>query len=271
MSKHDCANLWVMHNNQNQIKSRGSRLLYAALFIIIVISLTVGSYYISRHYIKSINQNQTEVDLVLDKPVETPPAQSGNQETVTPPPQAELPESAEISMWFASQAPYGDWGEPWQNACEEAAIIIVKHYLDQRPLDKAMMHDEVLQLVDWQDQNWGGNRNLTSEKTLLMAKSFYGLNGEVIYDYDVDKIKHYIVSGIPVIIPANGRTLENPNFRNGGPEYHMLVIKGYNSSQFITNDPGTRLGEGYVYSYDIILNSVKNPSGGAKSILILYK
>jgi len=259
------------NNSQSIFKFRRRRLLYAALFIVIIISLSVGSYYISRHYIKSINQNQTEADLVLNQPVETSPEQSSSKIVETPPPQAELPESAEISMWFASQAPYADWSEPWQNACEEAAIIIVKHYLDQKPLDKAEMHDEILQLVDWQNQNWGGNRNLTSEETIAMAKSFYGLNGEVIYNYDLDKIKHYIVAGIPVIIPTDGRTLENPNFTNGGPEYHMLVIKGYNSSQFITNDPGTRQGEGYIYPFDIVLRSVKNPSGGEKSILVLYK
>ena len=261
-----------MNNDKNKSIFKNKRLLYAVIFVVIVAVITGISYYVSRHYIKSINQNQTEADLVLDQPEETPPEQSGNKAAETPVlPQAELPESAEISMWFASQAPYADWSEPWQNACEEAAIIIVKHYLDQKPLDKAIMHDEILQLVDWQNQNWGGNRNLTSEETLSLAKSFYRLNGEVIYNYDLDKIKHYIVAGIPLIIPADGRKLNNPNFRNGGPEYHMLVIKGYNSSQFITNDPGTRLGEGYVYPYDIILNSVKNPSGGEKSILVLYK
>ena len=260
-----------MNHNQIKLQTKNKRLLYAVIFVVIIAAITVASYYISRHYIKSINQNQMEADLVLDKPVEMPPAQNSNPAVETPPPQKELPESAEISMWFASQAPYGDWSEPWQNACEEAAIIIVKHYLDQKPLDKAGMHDEILQLVDWQNQNWGGNRNLTSEETLSMAKSFYGLNGEVIYSYDTDKIKKYIASGIPVIVPADGRKLNNPNFRNGGPEYHMLVVKGYNSNQFITNDPGTRLGEGYVYPYNIVLNSVKNPSGGAKSILVLYK
>lgn len=260
-----------MGKEKNNPELKKKRLLYAALFIITIIGLTVGSYYVSRHYIKSINQNQTEADLVLDQPEETSPEQSGNKATETPSPQTELPESAELMMWFASQAPFGDWSEPWQNACEEAAIIIVKHYLDQSPLDKVIMRNEILQLVDWQNQNWGGNRNLTSEETLSMARSFYGLNGEVIYNYDTDKIKNYIISGIPVVIPADGRKLENPNFRNGGPEYHMLVIKGYNSSQFITNDPGTRLGEGYLYPYNIILNSVKNPSGGEKSIFVLYK
>lgn len=260
-----------MNNQKNNRELKKKRLLYAVVFIVIIAVVAGISYYVSRHYIKSINQNQTEADLVLDRPAEIPSEQSGDQILETPPPPIELPESAEISMWFASQAPYGDWSEPWQNACEEAAIIIVKHYLDLSPLDKVQMHNQILELVEWQNQNWGGNRNLDSQTTLLMAKSFYGLNGEVIYDYDANKIKQFIVSGVPVIIPADGRALENPNFKNGGPEYHMLVIKGYNSSQFITNDPGTRLGEGYLYPYDIVLNSVKNPSGRSKSVIVLYK
>lgn len=258
-----------MYNNHNKVKFKTPQLLYAALFIIVIIGLSIGSYYISRHYVKSINQNQTKTEVTLDKPKETPDPTPAPETPKTPPP---LPASAEISMWFAPQAPYADWSEPWQNACEEAAIITVKHYLDQNPLNKEIMYNEVLQLVDWQSQNWGENRDLTSEETVKLAELNYGLRGEVIYNYDIDLIKRYVANGVPVIVPANGKLLNNPHFRNGGPTYHMLVIKGYDGAgNFITNDPGIREGEGYIYPYDTIINSVKNPSGGDKSVFVLYK
>jgi len=50
--------------------------------------------------------------------------------------------------------------------------------------------------------------------------------------------------------------LNNPNFKQPGPIYHMLVIKGYNSWEFITNDPGTRKGNSFKYPYSTLINAV---------------
>ena len=41
----------------------------------------------------------------------------------------------------------------------------------------------------------------------------------------------------------------NPNFKDGGPNYHMLVVTGYDATGFVTNDPGTRLGQNFHYDY----------------------
>lgn len=250
---------------------RKKRLLYAAVFVVVILLISGGSWYAARHYLASKNQQREAPEQIIDQPkvtdtnIEAAPAEEAPVAVST------IPKSAEIKMQFASQAPFADWSEPYQNACEEASIIIDRYYLDKLDLTKDIMNEQILAMVDWQMQNWGGHHNLTSEQTLDMAKQFYGLKGQVIYDYNIDLIKQKIADGIPVLIPADGRKLNNPNFKNGGPEYHMLVIKGYDSKNFITNDPGTRLGEGYVYPYDIILTSIKNPSDGQKSILVLYK
>ena len=36
-----------------------------------------------------------------------------------------LPKELNLAMTFYSQAPFVDWSEPWQNACEEASILLV--------------------------------------------------------------------------------------------------------------------------------------------------
>jgi hypothetical protein len=36
----------------------------------------------------------------------------------------------------------------------------------------------------------------------------------------------------------------------------MLVIVGYDSNGFITNDPGTRKGEGYRYSFATLMAAI---------------
>ena len=65
-------------------------------------------------------------------------------------------------------------------------------------------------------------------------------------------IKQALADGKLVILPASGKLLENPNFRQPGPIYHMLVITGYNGSEFVTNDPGTRKGLNYKYNYSTL-------------------
>jgi hypothetical protein len=259
-----------MDSKQNKAKYTKTRLLYAALFVVMIMLISYGSWYVSSHRFQS-NQKREAPEVTIDQPktseatIEAAPAEEAPVAVST------IPKSAEIKMQFASQAPYGNWDQPYQDACEEASIIIDRYYLDKLNLTKDIMNEQILAMVDWQMKNWGGHSDLPSEKTLELAQNFYGINGQVIYNYDVDLIKQKIADGIPVLIPADGRKLNNPNFKNGGPEYHMLVIKGYDSKNFITNDPGTRKGEGYVYPYDIILNSIKNPSGGEKSVFVLYK
>ena len=261
-----------MGNKDKKINQRKIRLLYAALFVLAILIVSAASWYISRHYIKSINQYVSQPEEVIKKPSQPETSSSSTKDQSIQVPKLKLPASAEITMWFAPQAPYADWSEPWQSACEEAAVIIVNHYYTQVPLTKEIMKGEILALVDWENQNWGGNHDLTSEETIKLAELNYGLKGEVITDYDVEKIEQYLVEGVPVIVPADGRKLNNPHFRNGGPTYHMLVLKGYDGNgNFITNDPGIKEGEGYLYPYDIVINAVKNPAGGERSIFVLYK
>jgi hypothetical protein len=60
-----------------------------------------------------------------------------------------------------------------------------------------------------------------------------------------------------------GRQLGNPNYKQPGPLYHMLVIKGYKKNgDFITNDSGTRKGADYIYQADVIMQAMHDWNGG---------
>jgi len=50
--------------------------------------------------------------------------------------------------------------------------------------------------------------------------------------------------------------LGNPYFRTPGPIYHMLVVKGYDEDEFITNDVGTKRGDGFRYKYDRLISAI---------------
>lgn len=196
--------------------------------------------------------------------------------TIITPPSDEnnsiLPPNALITIAFTSQAPFAVWDSFHEESCEEVSFLMVKHYLDKTPLGSAADVDaELHSMVDYEIAN-GYGPSITIEELNKIAQDRYNLTGQV-KTATVKNIETDVAAGHPVIIPAAGKLLGNPNFVNGGPNYHMLVVKGYDSSHFITNDPGTRKGNGYVYTQEVFMNAIHNwsPSdiiSGAKVYLV---
>lgn len=168
-----------------------------------------------------------------------------------------LPANALITIAFTSQAPFAVWDSFHEDSCEEASFLMVKHYLDKTPLGSAADVDvELHAMVEWETAN-GYGPSITVEQLVTIAHEHYGLTGQV-KTATVKNIETDVAAGHPIIIPAAGKLLGNPNFINGGPNYHMLVIKGYDVNHFITNDPGTRKGNGYVYDQTVFMNAIHN-------------
>ena len=99
------------------------------------------------------------------------------------------------------------------------------------------------------------------------------MSGDIIRNYSIYDLKSYISSGLPVVTPTDGQLLGNPNFRGDGPEYHMLVITGYDDQKgiFITNDPGTKNGEKYTYKYQTLLDAISGPEKNQEKAVIVLK
>lgn len=184
-----------------------------------------------------------------------------------------IPTKKLLNVAFASQAPFGDWSEPYESACEEASIIMVERFLKNQILSKDQMKAEIDAAVAWQIQTWGGHNDLNADATLKLAQDYFKLSGQVIANPTVDDIKKLIANNQPVIVPAAGRKLGNPNFRGAGPEYHMLVVIGYDDENgiFVTNDPGTRKGESYIYKYDTIIQAISGPREDMVKELVVLK
>ena len=198
--------------------------------------------------------------------------------STSPAPQSSsVPASVLIDVPFATQAPLANWDALHEEACEEASLILVQHYLNGQMITPQEMEDAIQSLITWETSH-GYGKDVTIAQLSEVAKQVYGLNGTVIADVSVARIKKEIAAGHPIIIPAAGRMLGNPNFSGLGPPYHMLVITGYDSTNFITNDVGTKRGKDYRYSYDTIINAIHDWKGsndtiesGAKRMLVLGK
>jgi hypothetical protein len=186
------------------------------------------------------------------------------KEAATTTPKTKITE-INLAVPFSSQAPDSDWSEPYQNACEETASLMVAKYYQKATLTPAIAKQEILDLVAWENKTFGYYEDTTAQETAQILQDYYGFKRvDVIYDFSLADLKAQILAGRPVIIPASGQMLGNPNFKQPGPIYHMLVVKGINETgDFITNDNGTRKGHDYIYKPDVLYKAIHDaPQGG---------
>lgn len=194
-----------------------------------------------------------------------------------------LPNYYLINTFFISQAPEKDWSEPWQDACEEAAILTVKYYYYHQSPDQNQVISDFRSIFSFEAEN-GPTGDLNTSQMATISATMFKFKPTIISNPDMATFKEYLSKDIPIIIPADGKILfkENSHFKSGGPWYHNLVVLGYDDDrqQFIVHDVGTQFGAYFRYSYGLLLDSIHDfPSGGkkediasgAKNILVLIK
>ena len=192
------------------------------------------------------------------------------------PVQVPVPETAQLAVPFTTQAPHANWEYPYQEACEEASALTVHYFYEGKTFTPDIADREILALVAFEEDELGFYEDTTAAETARIIKEYWGYTRvDVLENPTADQIKAHVAAGRPVIIPASGKELENPNFRNGGPLYHMFVVTGYDKDEFITNDVGTRKGEDYRYNITTIMNAMHDWNGGdvangAKRALVVY-
>ncbi|MCH8049422.1 C39 family peptidase [Patescibacteria group bacterium] len=187
----------------------------------------------------------------------------------------QIPSQFNLAVPFTPQAPHANWELPYQEACEEAAAYMVTLYYDGvlvGRVDPDVADAAILEVVQFQIDFFGDYLDTTAQETAQLIDLFYNYGAEVVENPTVDEIKAEVAAGRPVIVPAAGRELGNPNYTGLGPLYHFLVIKGYTPDKFITNDPGTRKGENYVYDTQVIMDAMGDwnngdPANGAKVVI----
>jgi len=180
-----------------------------------------------------------------------------------------LPIKYYLPVPFLCQAPYGNWEQPWQDGCEEAAIIMAMKYIQDRKTTRLQDSGEILGLVDYQIKNLGGHYDLTAKQMAQLTKDYYHYDKvEVRYDISIEDIKKELAKKNVVIAPMAGRLLGNSYYTPPGPAYHVLLFKGYDdrTGEFIANDAGTRRGRNFRYKYETAFNAIHDWTGDKKTI-----
>lgn len=183
--------------------------------------------------------------------------------------------SLNLAVPFTTQAPFQVWDTDHEDFCEEASLAMVDAFYGARTFTRESADREFFAIQSWEKEHLGEWMSTTAEENARILREYYGYKRvEVRYDVSIADIETEIRAGRPVIVGADGKGL-NPNFRNGGPDYHMLVIKGFTPTRFVTNDPGTRLGADYTYDKQFLMTKIHDWNGGdvpngRRAMIVVY-
>ncbi len=172
-----------------------------------------------------------------------------------------------IPLDFTTQAPLGVWDALHEETCEEADLAMIYAWTKHLQLTPELAEKEMLKLVDWQKSNLGYFENTSAEDTAKIAKSVYNLESRKINNPSIEDIKKEISNGNLVLVGMAGKLLNNPFFKAPGPVYHMLLFRGFDEKGFFTNDPGTRRGNNFYYTYQNITEAAHDWNGSEESLL----
>jgi hypothetical protein len=186
----------------------------------------------------------------------------------------ELPPSANISVPYTSQAPTGNWSEPWKNACEETSIYMVSSFYADDPIkrDEAIKH--IKEIIAAKNKEFQVSADESLEKISELIKLLgFPWSTEIVEDPTLEQIKEQLASNQPIIAPVFAPAL---HYTAGGPDYHVMVMTGYDdkTGEFIVNDPA--LKKGMRFKYDVFMKAIhdldqKNYKTGKKALLFTKK
>lgn len=257
----------------------------------VLIATVVLNVIKNRYYTPTIDN---DITAPTPSPIATSPTPQPTTPTPLPSPQPTKPNPAPapapspsptatllLKVPFTPQAPTGNWDTIHNEDCEEASSVMANAYFNgpnDVKLTPTYVEGQLTKLTDWEMQTFGYNLDVTSEETVKMIEANYSLHAKLVTSFTEDDIKNELNQNHLVLFPGNGQMFGNPNYKQPGPKYHMLVIRGYTSTSLITNDPGTRNGLNYPYSFKTLYNANGNWNHESqkvdlnnKNIIIVWK
>lgn len=170
---------------------------------------------------------------------------------------------------FVSQAPTGNWDDPrQQDGCEEAASFMAVLWArgEKPPTSLSEQEKALVAISDYEMEKYGGYHDTSVKDTIeRIFKGYFNYQYvEAKYNITASDIKDELAKGNILVVLLDGQKIGNPYFTPPGPDRHALVIRGYDpeTDEFITNDNGTRRGEGYRYKTNILMNAIVDyPTG----------
>ncbi|MFH0873644.1 MAG: C39 family peptidase [Candidatus Komeilibacteria bacterium] len=157
-----------------------------------------------------------------------------------------------LAVPFSSQAPAGNWAEPWQNACEETSIIMIDNFYNGDTVTKTQAKQEILNIFTIKNAEFGKSKDESMEliaEIINSAKLIW--QARVVVNPTLEQMKQEIADNHPIIAPVYAPALANTPYPTADLNYHVMVISGYDDAkgEFIVQDPGSSQGKDNHYTY----------------------
>lgn len=134
-------------------------------------------------------------------------------------------------------------------------------------LPVAETKQQIKEMVDWQLTRFGSHKDIGLDEMAIVAKEYMNYSQVTVkHNATLEDIRNELRRGKPVIVPAAGRLLKNPHFTSPGPIYHVFIITGFEGSNFIVNENGTRHGRSYVYSASTLESAIHDYRPGEQIV-----
>jgi len=189
-----------------------------------------------------------------------------------------IPQKYDIqNMQFFSQAPYWNWNQPYQDACEEASLLIWYYYIKWLNKNKSEYNKDLLKMVQLEmDILWYFESTTIVEMKQIINTRDPNIKAKIIEHPSIRDIEKEISKNNAVIAPFYGKWINNPHYALWWPEYHFMVIKWYDKYNFITHDVWTIKWANREYSKSLIMKNMHdrnriNVQKWAPRILVLEK
>jgi len=227
---------------------------YIISSILITIGIAGGSYYFYKQ--QTYQKEEVPAAVEITKVTATQEKTSSTQQAV-PEEKIKVPSSLNLKMTFYSQAPFGDWDYPWQEACEEATLLLIANAYYDHDWTREEFRDEILKMVEWQNEKFGYYKDTTAAEITRILSEYLNLQSITHKDPTYEQVQRILMKGHLIVGLFAGKELGNPFYTDGGPPYHAMVLKGYKEGKkIITADVGTRRGEDYVFTWDRLYSAM---------------
>jgi uncharacterized protein YvpB len=187
-----------------------------------------------------------------------------------------------LNVPFVSQAPLGHWYDPRQETgCEVTSVLMAWLWINKQTIEPVKAENEIISGASFEVKQYGGYFNFDYNDAVKLMNDYYHYDKiKSVASSSIEDIKDQLRQGNIVLLPILGRRLDNPYYTPPGPPTHMIVVRGFDDAQqqFITNDPGTKRGDEFRYSYATIASAMvdypsnhRSTKGIPKTMVVVEK
>lgn len=162
-----------------------------------------------------------------------------------------------IDVPYTSQAPEGNWSEPWQNACEETSIAMVNAFYLREPINSISAPGIILSVFNKKHEKLRESKDESFDDLATFIHTEYDWRVTERKYVESEDIEHEIDKHHPVFIAFDAREIPAAPFPEPKPDYHVAVIVGYDdvAKEFIFHDPGLSEGKEIRYTYEDVIKA----------------